>query len=100
MLARERIGKWFASYRVFNRIWNDCGSGLKCEATALRMRLEIATQAARDGNVLECSGWRRSNGWELTMCPGCQATLQKEVDTLLHDFVSRLSDFFELEDTM
>jgi hypothetical protein len=99
MLARERIGKWFAGYRVFNRIWNDCGSGLKCEATALRVRLEIATRAARDGNILEYSGWRRSS-WELIMCPGCQATLQKEVDTLMQDFVGLLSHFFELEDTM
>jgi hypothetical protein len=47
MLARERIGKWFAGSHDFNRNWNDCGSGLKCEATALRVRLEITTQAAR-----------------------------------------------------
>ncbi|KAJ7497605.1 hypothetical protein FB451DRAFT_1017706 [Mycena latifolia] len=94
-LARERMGKWF-SYRPVSN-WGPCESGKPCETTRLRTRCTIATNVARDGNVLAASQWILQNGMlSAGICPLCSMRCRDEIREMREQFFGQLGTFFQL----
>jgi hypothetical protein len=94
VLARERIGRWFSSRR--DQAWGEQECCVACEATVLRTRNSIATEVARNGNVLAASQWVLQDGAMTGICPKCRTRFRYEIRKQRHDFFQELPAFFQL----
>ncbi|KAJ7680626.1 hypothetical protein DFH06DRAFT_424841 [Mycena polygramma] len=101
ILARERIGRWFANRRDTH--WQQDLEQCKldgfadCHLTILRIQCAIATSVARDGNVLAASQWILQNGGPTAgVCPGCRTGFRDEIRDMRETFFDRLRTFFSL----
>ncbi|KAJ6476058.1 hypothetical protein C8R47DRAFT_664880 [Mycena vitilis] len=101
ILARERIGRWFANRRDtrWQQNLEQCrlDGFADCHLSVMRIRCAIATSVARDGNVLAASQWILQHGGPTAgICPDCRTGFREEIEEMREIFFEKLSTFFSL----
>ncbi|KAF8210558.1 hypothetical protein K438DRAFT_1665755 [Mycena galopus ATCC 62051] len=94
--ARQRIGKWFS--RWGRHPWQDCGSGMRCEANTLGTWLGISRDICVDGNAMKVEHRLHETQKNADICSECMRRLQNEFYTFYGEFFDKLAYFFQLED--